>query len=70
MRPFAALLFDIAYDEGGLPESVAFHAAWDSILFIVAAIAGQDLLPGKPANRQGAVLRGPAAFAPLFSTRS
>jgi hypothetical protein len=29
-----------AYDQGGLPESVALHALWDAVAFLFAALTG------------------------------
>jgi hypothetical protein len=39
-RAVFALLAEIAYDEGGLPESVALHSMWDSFAFVLAAVTG------------------------------
>ncbi len=40
-RAASGLLFEIAYDQGGLPESVAFHVLWDTASdLITALIAG------------------------------
>jgi hypothetical protein len=39
-RALGALLFEIAYDEGGLPASVTLHAVWDTVAFVGSALAG------------------------------
>jgi hypothetical protein len=39
-RALGALLFEIAYDEGGLPASTTLHAAWDTIAFTGVALLG------------------------------
>jgi membrane protease YdiL (CAAX protease family) len=59
-RALAALLFEVAYDEGGLPESVALHAIWDTLVFVEAAltnghpIRGSIVLPGSLSGRSPA----------------
>lgn len=43
-RAASGFLFDAAYDEGGLRESIPLHAAWDAIVFIAGAATGQRFL--------------------------
>jgi membrane protease YdiL (CAAX protease family) len=40
-RAVGALMMEIAYDEGGLDESVALHSLYDSILAVTDAFVGQ-----------------------------
>jgi membrane protease YdiL (CAAX protease family) len=45
-RAILGLLLDIAYDEGGLPESVALHSLWDTTAMVVAAVTQTHPLGG------------------------
>jgi membrane protease YdiL (CAAX protease family) len=58
-RAAAGLLFEIAYDQGGLLESVAFHALWDTVDNLITSFVGtpppkarsglgRDLVPTQP----------------------
>jgi membrane protease YdiL (CAAX protease family) len=67
-RAASGLLFEIAYDQGGLPESVAFHILFDTVDNLVNSIAtaptpprsllGHSIFNTPPSN---VTLGGPAA---------
>ena len=69
VRAGLSILFETAYDQGGLPEAVALHALWDSSSFIFAAVTGKqvfgnDAMPARAASRGN---RGMAMVFPLAS---
>jgi hypothetical protein len=57
-RLAAGLFFEIAYDQGGLLESVAFHVLWDATNNLITSLVGalpqkqntlsHDLVPPTP----------------------
>jgi membrane protease YdiL (CAAX protease family) len=69
VRAGLSVLFETAYDQGGLPEAVALHALWDSSCFIFAAVTGKPVFgsDAMPARAGSGGNRGLALFFPLAS---
>lgn len=67
-RAVGGLLFEMAYDEGGLPASVALHALWDVIAFTASTSLGQGPF-GQNALVPVASTRAPGepVIAPLYA---
>jgi hypothetical protein len=74
-RALFAYLAEIAYDQGGLPESVTLHAVWDTLAFTTAALTGTHPLgatvglPGSPPARSPVPAAGTVLVVPLLSGR-
>jgi membrane protease YdiL (CAAX protease family) len=69
-RAVFSLLAEFAYDDSGLPESVALHALWDTVALVGAAWTGHDYLKGALIGSAGTVTgtAQPIAFVvPLLS---
>jgi membrane protease YdiL (CAAX protease family) len=70
-RAVFSLLAEFAYDDGGLPESVALHVLWDTVALSASAWMGQgffrEALIGSAKNGTGSA-QPPAFVVPLLSS--
>jgi membrane protease YdiL (CAAX protease family) len=71
-RALVGLLLGLAYDDGGLPESVMLHTLWDAVTLTYAGLTGQhsfgtSLLSGGPPASRWRGATPPAFVVPIVS---
>lgn len=71
-RAVVGLLCDVAYDDGGLQESIALHVGWDAIALTLAAVTGKPGISGgsglvRPTDARGSVASTTPFIVPLLS---